>query len=227
MEINSWFHRMIGKVLDGKIPLFIILVAFISGLISLYLTPREEEPQIVVPMADVYISVPGLTAKQVERQVTTRLEKLLSQIDGVEHVYSISRNDSAVITVRFYVGEDRERSLVKIYNKLYSNTDNVPSAVSSWVVKPVEVDDVPVVLIALWSSEPDRYDDHELRRIAEEMTEKLKVIENTNQVEVSGGRPRQIRVELDPEALAARRTGCGMGTGKIKSTFAGRQPETV
>ncbi len=197
---------MIDKVLQGKIPVVIILITLIAGVVSLQLTPREEEPQIVVPMVDVHISVPGLTAGQIERQVTTRLEKILSQIDGVEHVYSLSRNNSAVITVRFYVGEDREDSLVKVYNKLYSNTDQVPSAVASWVVKPVEVDDVPILLIALWSSEPDRYGNHELRRLAEEMTEKLKVIRNTNAINISGGHPRRIRVELDPEALAARRT---------------------
>ena len=93
-------------------------------------------------MADVFITAPGLAALQVERQVTTPLEKLLAQIDGVEHVYSQSANGSAVVTVRFYVGENREQSLVKIYNKIYSNTDKVPAAVASWVVKPVEVDDV-------------------------------------------------------------------------------------
>jgi len=197
---------MIAKVLQGRIPVLIILLAFLSGLLALNLTPREEEPQIVVPMADVFISAPGLSAKQVERQITTALEKLLAQIDGVEHVYSISSNGSAVVTVRFYVGEDREGSLVKIYNKIYSNTDKIPAAVSSWVVKPVEVDDVPIMLIALWSSEPERYGDHELRRLAEELTEKLQFINNTNKIEITGGRPRQIRVELDPEALAARRT---------------------
>ena len=206
MDRNSSFYQIISKVLEGQIPVLIILIALISGVVSLYITPREEEPQIVVPMADVFISAPGLTANQVERQVVTPLEKLLAQIDGVEHVYSVSNNDNAVVTVRFYVGEDREDSLVKIYNKIYSNQDKVPAAVSSWVVKPVEVDDVPILLISLWSSNPDRYSDHELRRLAEELTEKLQVIENTNKIDITGGRPRQIRVELNPEALAARRT---------------------
>jgi multidrug efflux pump subunit AcrB len=206
MDNNHWFHKMIGKVLQGQIPIFITLIALVAGAVSLYLTPREEEPQIVVPMADVYITAPGLSPHQVERQVTTPLEKLLSQIDGVEHVYSQSANGGAVVTVRFYVGQDREASLVKIYNKIYSNTDKVPAAVSSWVVKPVEVDDVPIVLISLYSTDTQRYGDHELRRVAEELTEKLQVVKNTNRIEVTGGRPRQIRVELDPEALAARRT---------------------
>jgi multidrug efflux pump subunit AcrB len=206
VDKNSSFYQILSKVLEGQIPVLLILLALIFGLVSLYLTPREEEPQIVVPMADVFISVPGLTANQIERQVVTPLEKLLTQIDGVEHVYSTSKNNNAVVTVRFYVGEDREDSLVKIYNKIYSNQDKVPSSVSSWVVKPVEVDDVPIMLIALWSTNPERYGDHELRRITEELTDKLQIINNTNRIEVTGGRPRQIRVELNPEALAARRT---------------------
>lgn len=206
MDKNSSFYKILSKVLEGQIPVLLVLVALISGLMSLYYTPREEEPQIVVPMADVFISAPGLTANQIERQVVTPLEKLLAQIDGVEHVYSVSNNDNAVVTVRFYVGEDREDSLVKIYNKIYSNQDKVPAAVSSWVVKPVEVDDVPILLIALWSDNPKRYSDHELRRLSEEFIDKLQVIKNTNRIEITGGRPRQIRVELNPEALAARRT---------------------
>jgi multidrug efflux pump subunit AcrB len=206
VDKNNSFYQILSKVLEGQIPVLLVLVALISGLVSLYYTPREEEPQIVVPMADVFISVPGLTAKQIERQVVTPLEKLLTQIDGVEHVYSVSNNDSAIVTVRFYVGEDREDSLVKIYNKIYSNQDKVPDSVSSWVVKPVEVDDVPILLIALWSNNPERYGDHELRRVSEELTDKLQVINNTNRIEITGGRPRQIRVELNSEALAARRT---------------------
>lgn len=202
----TWFELLLNKVLDGSFAIFLIVISLILGGISLYLTPREEEPQIVVPMADVLINAPGLGANQVERQVATPLEKLLSQIDGVEHVYSQSRAGSAVVTARFYVGEDRERSLVKVYNKIYSNTDHIPPEVASWVVKPVEVDDVPILMVALWSKSPERYDDHDLRRIAEEFTEKLQAIDNTNRIEITGGRPREIRINLDPEALAARRT---------------------
>jgi len=202
----TWFEQLLDKVLDGSFAILLIVVSLILGAVALYLTPREEEPQIVVPMADVLINAPGLSANQVERQVATPLEKLLSQIDGVEHVYSQSRAGSAVVTTRFYVGEDRERSLVKIYNKIYSNTDRIPPEVSSWVVKPVEVDDVPILMIALWSKSPTRYDDHNLRRIAEEFTEKLQAINHSNRIEITGGRPREIRINLDPESLAARRT---------------------
>ncbi|MBL0714375.1 MAG: efflux RND transporter permease subunit [Desulfosarcina sp.] len=198
--------RMISSAMRGTLPLLLLLVALTGGIVALAITPREEEPQIIVPLADVLVSAPGLSAAQVERQIATPLEKLLYQIDGVEYVYSMSRSGQCVVTVRFYVGEDREDSLVKIYNKIYSNTDRIPASVASWVVKPVEIDDVPIVVAVLWSDTPERTDDYQLRRLAEEIEHDLQSIKNTNRVTVTGGRPRQIRVELDPKALAARRT---------------------
>ena len=201
--LSSW---LVARFLQGPLPVMIIILSLLAGLVALRLTPREEEPQIVVPLADVMVDAPGLSAEQVERQVATPLEKLLYQIDGVEYVYSMSREGGAVVTVRFYVGEDRVSSLVKIYNKVQSNLDLVPPSVKSWVVKPVEIDDVPVVVATLWSDNPERVDDAQLRRIAEETALKLQAVKNSNRVEVTGGRPRVIRVELNPEALAARRT---------------------
>ena len=198
--------RFLGRVMDGPLPVILILLGLAVGAAALVITPREEEPQIIVPLADVLVSAPGLSAEQVERQVATPLEHLLYQIDGVEYVYSRSQPGFGVVTVRFYVGEDREDSLVKVYNKIFSNTDRVPEAVASWVVKPVEVDDVPIVVAALWSDAPHRTGDYELRRLAEEIEHKLQAISSTNRVGVIGGRPRRIRVELDPEALAARST---------------------
>ena len=202
----DWLSRLLGVTLAGPVPLLLLLVALVGGAVALAITPREEEPQIVVPVADVIVEAPGLSAEQVERQIATPLEKILYQIDGVEYVYSMSRSQRCVVTVRFYVGENREDSLIKVYNKVFSNTDRIPAAVKSWVVKPLEIDDVPIVVVALWSDSPDLTSDHELRRLAEEIEHDLQSIENTNRVEVTGGRPRQIRVELDPDALAARRT---------------------
>jgi len=197
---------VLGTTMDGPLPVLLLVAALLSGLVALVITPREEEPQIVVPLADVLVAAPGLSAEQVERQIATPLEKLLYQIDGVEYVYSMSRSERCVVTVRFFVGEDRVASLVKIYNKLYSETDRIPAAVKSWVVKPIEIDDVPIVIAVLWSDRPEVSGDHELRRLAEEIDHDLQSIENTNRLEVTGGRPRQIRVELDPNALTARRT---------------------
>ncbi len=198
--------RLLGRFMDGPLPAMLMAFAMAVGVAALLITPREEEPQIVVPLADVLVSAPGLSAAQVERQVATPLEKLLSQIDGVEYVYSRSQAGYSVVTVRFFVGEDREDSLVKVYNKVFSNSDSIPAAIVSWVVKPVEVDDVPIVVAALWSDSPERTGDYELRRIAEEVERKLQSITATNRVTVTGGRPRRIRVELDHEALAARST---------------------
>ncbi|MBN1589766.1 MAG: efflux RND transporter permease subunit, partial [Pirellulales bacterium] len=197
--------RLVEVFLRGDVAVLLIIVSLILGVVSLWLTPREEEPQIVVPLADVFVSAPGLSAEEVESKITNRLEKLLYQIDGVEYVYSMSRAGECIVTVRFYVGEDREDSLVKLYNKINSNADQVPPAVKAWVVKPIEVDDVPIVNVTLWSESP-RYGDHTLRRLAEQLELELQAIPQTNRVLIVGGRPRVIRVELDPIRLAARQT---------------------
>ncbi len=201
-ETSSPLTRFVATLMRGDVALLLVLVSLALGAAALYLTPREEEPQIVVPMADVLIEAPGLSARQVEEKVTSRLEKLLFQIDGVEYIYSMSRPGQSVVTVRFFVGEDREDSLVKLYNKIHSNTDQIPPSVKGWVVKPVEVDDVPIVNVTLWSDRPHLYSDHELRRIAEQLQHDLKAIADTNRVWVVGGRPRRIRVLLDPVKLA-------------------------
>lgn len=198
--------RIVEVFLRGDVAVLLVIVSLLVGAAALVLTPREEEPQIVVPIADVFVTAPGLSASEVERQVSDRLEKLLSQIDGVEFVYSMSQPGRAVVTVRFYVGEDREDSLVKIYNKINSSTDLIPPVISSWVVKPIEVDDVPIVIATLWSDQVNRYGDHELRRIAEEVQHQLQAIPNTNRVQVISGRPRRIRIDLDAQRLAAHQT---------------------
>jgi multidrug efflux pump subunit AcrB len=199
---ESVTQRIVEVFLRGNLSVMFILISLLAGAVALLVTPREEEPQIVVPLADVYVRVPGASAEEVERQIATRLEKLLYQIDGVEYVYSMSKPGLTVVTVRFYVGENRENSLVKIYNKIQSNTDQVPASVAGWVVKPIEIDDVPIVNITLYS---DRYDDAELRRLAEEIEIKLQSVKNTNKTSVIGGRPRRVRVELDPTRLSAYR----------------------
>ncbi|KAA5541317.1 efflux RND transporter permease subunit [Roseiconus nitratireducens] len=198
--------RIVEMFLRGDVAILLVILSLLLGAAALVLTPREEEPQIVVPIADVFVSAPGLSAEEVERQVTDRLEKLLYQIDGVEYVYSMSQPEHCMVTVRFYVGEDREDSLVKIYNKIHSSTDIIPPVVDSWVVKPIEIDDVPIVIATLWSDRIHRYGDHELRRIADEVQRELQAIPDTNRVEVVGGRPRRIYVKLDAQRLAAHNT---------------------
>jgi len=192
--------RIVGKFLYSNLSMLLILLSLAVGAVALLVTPREEEPQIVVPLADVLVSYPGRSAQEVEQHVSTRLEKLLYQIDGVEYVYSMSRPGQSIVTVRFYVGQDREESLIKLYNKIQQNVDIVPEGVTGWVVKPVEIDDVPIVTFALTSATDD---DAMLRRVAEELADRLQAVKNTAVTTVVGGRRREQRVDLRPEALAA------------------------
>jgi multidrug efflux pump subunit AcrB len=192
--------RIVRKFLYSNLSILLLVLAVAVGAVALLVTPREEEPQIVVPLADVLVSFHGRSAQEVEQLVSTRLESLLYQIDGVEYVYSMSRPGQAVVTVRFYVGQDREKSLIKLYNKIAQNQDIVPAGVAGWVVKPIEIDDVPVVTLALTSRTSD---DAALRRVGGELAVQLQGVPNTGITSVVGGRPRQITVDLRPEGLAA------------------------
>jgi multidrug efflux pump subunit AcrB len=203
---SSVAGRLMAASLEGPLPRVLLFLSLIAGLLALQFTPREEEPQIVVPMVDILIHAPGLSANQVERQVITPVEKMLSQIPGVEHIYSTSQSGVGMVTLRFFVGEDREDSLLNTYNKLFSNQDSVPAVVSDWIVKPVEVDDVPILMLTLWSDDHELYDDHSLRRIAEELSTYLQGTPQTSEVNVIGGRDRRIQVLIDPAAMAAHQT---------------------
>ncbi|HBC87184.1 MAG TPA: AcrB/AcrD/AcrF family protein [Lentisphaeria bacterium] len=192
--------KIIGLFLRSNLSLVLIILASLMGLAALYLTPREEDPQIIVPLADVYVNFPGHSATEVEQLVTTPLEKILYQIDGVEYVYSMSRENQAVITVRYYVGEDRERSLVKLFKKMDENLDIVPPGVADWIVKPVEIDDVPIVTLTLSSRISD---DMNIRRVAEEVTQHLSAVKDVSRAYVIGGRPRVVQIMMDPDRMSA------------------------
>ncbi len=197
---QSVFSRLVASFLKGHLSVLLILISLLAGVAALMVTPREEEPQIVVPLADVMVMYPGGSAEEVERLVASRLERLLYQIDGVEYVYSMSRPGLAVVTVRFYVGEDREKSLIKIYNKVFQNVDKTTPGVAGWVIKPIEIDDVPIVTAALFSKV---YDEHQLYRVAEEVQGKLQHVPNSSRITVHGGRKRVVEVKLDLERLKA------------------------
>jgi multidrug efflux pump subunit AcrB len=144
-----------------------------------------------VPLADVMVMMPGSSAEEVEQLVSSRLEKLLYQIDGVEYVYSMSRPGMSVVTVRFFVGEDREDSLIKVYNKIFQNVDKTTPGIAGWVVKPIEIDDVPIVNVALHSA---THDTHELYRVAEEVAQKLQSIPDSARITIHGGQKRVVHV---------------------------------
>lgn len=199
-ESKSIFSGLVTSFLKGNLSILLMLISIAAGIVALMATPREEEPQIVVPVADVLVSYPGGSAEEVEELVASRLEKLLYQIDGVEYVYSMSRPGMAVVTVRFFVGQDREGSLIKLYNKIFQNIDQTTPGISGWVVKPIEIDDVPIVNATLFSRSADTY---QLRRIAEEAAQKLQQIPNTSRVTIHGGERRSIHVMLDAQKLAA------------------------
>jgi multidrug efflux pump subunit AcrB len=191
----SILTRIVGLFLKSQLSILLILMSLCLGIFSIVLTPKEEEPQIVVPMADIYVNAPGASPAEIEKLIATPLEKLLWEIDGVEYVYSMSRKESAVVTVRFFVGEDRENSLVKLHNKIQMNLDRVPPIVTDWLIKPVEIDDVPILNVTLYS---DRYNDYELSRLGQEIISRLSTLENISRSEIYGGRSREIRVEIDP-----------------------------
>ncbi len=188
--------------LNSNLSVILIILSLGIGGVALFVTPREEDPQIVVPLADVFVQFPGHSAEEVERLVSSPLEKMLYQIDGVEYVYSISKNDSAIITVRFYVGQDREKSLVKLFKKLNENIDAIAPGVTGWVMKPVEIDDVPILTFAVTGAGDDS---HALRRIGEELVQRLAVVPQVNRAYVIGGQSRTIHTELDPEKLRSHR----------------------
>ncbi len=189
--------------LTSHMSIILALAALALGVAAILITPREEEPQMVVPMADVMVQVPGASADEVEKLVTTPLERLLWQIDGVEYVYSVSRKDAAAVTVRFFVGEDREDSLIKLHNTILKNADIAPDIVAGWVVKPVEIDDVPIVALTLHADHgfEDRYTDFDLRRMAEELFHRLAEVEDVSRISLYSGRSREVRVEIRPERL--------------------------
>jgi multidrug efflux pump subunit AcrB len=189
--------------LTSKLTPLIVVASLLLGLFAVIVMPREEEPQIVVPMVDVMAMYPGASAKEVEEIVTRPMEKFLWEIDGVDYVYSISRPGMSLVIVRFKVGEDMEDSLVKLYNKMMSNYDLIPKGVSQPLVKPKSIDDVPVLSLTLWS---ETYGGYELRRLSQELVEELNNDRDVSETTIIGGRKRQVRVRLLPDKLRAYNT---------------------
>jgi multidrug efflux pump subunit AcrB len=191
--------RIAHYFINSKLtPLFMIF-ALLLGVFAVLETPREEDPQIIVPMMDVFVSMPGATAKEVEHRVTTPMEKLIWQIPGVEYVYSTTRPGLSMVIVRYKVGENMEDSIVKLYNKLYSHFDLIPPGASKPLIKPRSIDDVPVLALTFWSKQ---YDGYQLRRVAAEVDRQIETIDNVSVTKLIGGERREIRVLLDPAKMA-------------------------
>ncbi|MFV2061198.1 MAG: efflux RND transporter permease subunit, partial [Gammaproteobacteria bacterium] len=210
---KSFIHSPLSPLL--------LLASIAIGILGLMFTPRQEDPQISVPMVDIFVSYPGASSQQVASLVADPLERIMSEIPGVKHVYSASQREQAMVTVEFDVGEDMGESLVKLYDKLESNMDRIPPGVSPPLVKPKGVDDVPLITLTLWSPTnnsgytSDVVDDASLRLIALDVIQQLKEVPNTSQSFVVGGRTEQIRIEVYPERLA----GFGISLDQIANTI--------
>ncbi|HAK60495.1 MAG TPA: AcrB/AcrD/AcrF family protein [Nitrospiraceae bacterium] len=195
-----------GKItqyfINSQLTVLIMAATAILGFFALVITPREENPQIVVPAANVFVQMPGSGAKEVEELVSKPLEAKLWEIPGVEDVYSVSMNSLSVVTVKFYVGEEKSESFQKLFDKLMSNMDIAPSGASQPLVKPIDVDDVPIVAITLSPSAGSNYDDAQLRLVADHVLDELRRVPGVGTTAVIGGRKRQVRVTIDPLRIA-------------------------
>lgn len=185
--------------IQSKLTILLMIAFLLIGGYSTILTPREEEPQIDVPMADIFLRYPGGSPQEVEARVAKPLEKIISNVKGVEYVYSNSMNGMAMIIVQFYVGEDIERSLVKLYNELMKNMDQMPQGVSMPLVKTRAIDDVPVLGITLWS---EKYNDYELKQLGQVLSNEIKKIPDVASINLIGGRSREVKVTLDKAKMA-------------------------
>ena len=188
--------------IKSKLTPLIIIASLLLGLLAVVITPREEEPQILVPMIDVFVAYPGASPQEVEARVTKPMEKLLWEIKGVEYVYSIVKPGFNLTIVRFFVGQSMEESIVNLNNKLSSNFDRIPPGVFPPLVKPRSIDDVPILTLTLWS-DSDRYFGYELRRIGAELCDEIKKDQDVSEFSLIGGQKRQIRIILDPTRLKA------------------------
>ena len=195
-----------GKItqyfINSQLTVLLMAATAVLGLFALIFTPREENPQIVVPAANVMVMMPGAGAKEVEELVSKKLEAKIWEIPGVEDVYSVSMNSMSMVTVKFFVGQDKERSLVKLYDKIMSNMDFAPAGASQPLVKPIDVDDVPIVAITFSPAPGAQYDDAQLRLVADHVLDELRKVPGVGNTTVIGGRSRQVRVTLDPMRIA-------------------------
>jgi multidrug efflux pump subunit AcrB len=193
--------RIAAAFIDSKLTPLVIITSILLGLAAVVLLPREEEPQIKVPMVDVMVSMPGFGAREVEERATRPMEKLLWEIPGVEYIYSTSKPGQSLVIVRFKVGEDMEKSLVKLNQKLQSNFDRIPHGVAAPLIKAKSIDDVPILALTFHSA---RYDHLALRRLVAQVDDAVKQIPLAAETTIIGGSRRTIRVLLDPSKLAAR-----------------------
>ena len=196
--------NLAGKLAKGfltsKLTALFILAVTLTGLLALVVTPREYNPQIVVPAANIIVAKPGASATEIHNLVVKPLEAIMNAQSGVEHTYGYASNDFGLVTVQFKVGESQEDSLVKLYNQLMQNMDKVPPGAMEPMVKPINVDDVPIMTLTLSSGV---YDDYRLRDVAQRLLEQLRNVPGVSFTQIVGGRQRAVNVWIDPQRLDA------------------------
>jgi multidrug efflux pump subunit AcrB len=195
--------RIAALFQDNALTPLMALLALLLGLFALMVTPREEEPQIDVTMADIFIAYPGASAKEVESLIATPAEQVVSEISGLKHVYSVSKPGLAIITAQFEVGENRTDAIVRLYNKIYSNLDWLPKklGVSQPIIKPKGIDDVPILTLTLWRE--GQQDSNQLKQLAQSLEVELKRVDGTRDIYTVGGADTVVNITLDPQAMAA------------------------
>ncbi|MCC5807289.1 MAG: efflux RND transporter permease subunit [Opitutales bacterium] len=193
--------KLAALFIDSKLTPIVVIASILLGLFAIVMLPREEEPQIKVPMIDVMVSMPGRTAEEVENRATRPMEQLIWEVPGVEYVYSTTEPGGSLVIVRFLVGTDVEDALVRLNEKLRSNFDRIPPGVGFPLMKPRTIDDVPVLALTLHSQTHDHFT---LRRLAAQLADEVKSLPRIAETTIIGGQRRAVRVRLDPAALAAR-----------------------
>ena len=206
--------RLAQAFIDSSLTPLLILFSLLLGLGATLTLPREEEPQITVPMADVFVSMPGASAAEIEQRVTFPMEKLVRELQGVEYVYSTTRPGSSMLIVRFLVGTPSEDALVRLYNKLYANFDRIPPGTSKPLIKARSIDDVPILGLTFHSPTLSAF---ELRQVVAQLEEEVKQVENVSETTLLGGQRRQMRVELNPSRLAGYHLSLAQVAGALSA----------
>ncbi len=206
--------RIAGRFLRSKLTPLVTLAAMAAGLMAILATPREEEPQISVPMIDVLVGLPGATPTETENLLVRPIERRMFEIPGVEHVYSTAGDGFALVTVRFRVGEDQDRSVVNVHAKLFAAMDQAPAGATPPLVTPHSIDDVPILTLTLHSA---RQRSDELRQVAVHLEDEIRTVPDVAETFVVGGAPRQLRVTLDPVRMVA----AGVTPGEVAQSLRG------
>lgn len=218
LHLNLGFAGTLARAfIKSKLTLVIVLSSILMGLMAVYLTPKEEEPQISVPMIDIQTMVPGLDAHEMERKVTEPIERAVWGLDGVEYVYSASQPHGSMVTVRFKVGEPIEPSLLKIHHKLTTIKNDLPKNALPSEVKSYSIDDVPFLILTFSSP---TMDDYTLRQKIAPLARELSSTPDLSRVEILGGLKRSIRVVIDPAKLKARGVALGSVAMALKANNA-------